>query len=209
MIFKQPALNIGDYLHEPLNEENKNFSFECGDADINSYFLKDAWENQKMRKASTYVFTERKRNLIVAFFTISNSSVPDAGYELLKDKKTRWFRKKPSFIISPKAIWRYIKRGKTDWYSFDSREHEFPAILIARLGVHMDYQRRGIGSQILSFIKGWVDLENKSAFRLLILDSYNQQSHMNYYSQNGFLNLLQEDEDKYTRLLYFDMDRIE
>jgi hypothetical protein len=59
----------------------------------------------------------------------------------------------------------------------------------------------------MEFIKGWVFLDCKPACRFLILDAYNREKQIKYYSNNDFIFLLDGDQQDDTRLMYYDMMR--
>ncbi len=94
----------------------------------------------------------------------------------------------------------------------------YPALLIGRLGVNKEYQNKGIGKEVMEFIKAWfIDENNKTGCRFIVVDSYNETKPLNYYNKNGF-NFLFNDEiqerkytglnkerDLVTRLMYFDL----
>ena len=78
----------------------------------------------------------------------------------------------------------------------------YPGVLIGRLAVNIDYARRGIGSQILDFIKMWFDApDNKTACRFVIVDAKNEPEVLTFYQKNGFEYLFTTEfqEDLYTK----------
>ena len=94
----------------------------------------------------------------------------------------------------------------------------YPGVLIGRLGINVDFAHRGIGSELMEFIKSWfIDAGNKTGCRFLIVDAYNEEIPLGYYQKNGFTFLFstesQEAEntgfDKDTKLrtrrMYFDL----
>ena len=94
----------------------------------------------------------------------------------------------------------------------------YPAVLIGRLGVSIRYKQKGIGKELMDFIKSWfIDSNNKTGCRFIVVDSYNEEIPLHYYQKNGFLFLFSteqqektymglDDSDKLaTRLLYFDL----
>ena len=70
----------------------------------------------------------------------------------------------------------------------------------------------------MDFIKSWfIDSSNKTGCRFVVVDSYNEEKPLKYYSNNGFQFLFstEEQEQEYTglkkdqrlktRLMYFDL----
>lgn len=70
----------------------------------------------------------------------------------------------------------------------------------------------------MDFIKSWfIDSNNKTGCRFIVVDSYNESGHLNYYQKNGFTFLFSSEEQELdymglknessikTRLMYFDL----
>lgn len=170
-------------------------SFSCGNEDLDSFFIKGAFKYSQQLMGKTYAFVDAKtlKNIVCAF-TVSNASIftnylPNA-------------RKK--------SIGKNIPWGKRDLI--------YPAVLIGRLGVNSAYKKRHIGSELLDYIKQWfVDPDNKTGCRYLVVDAYNQPVPLSFYERNGFKYMfsseLQECEYRNidsttklrTRMMYFDL----
>ena len=95
---------------------------------------------------------------------------------------------------------------------------DYPAVLIARLGVSKDFRSKHIGSDVLRYIKYWfLDPYNKTGCRYVLVDAYNSASTIRFYESNGFATVFssEEQEKEYrhiaeerplnTRLMYFDL----
>ena len=89
---------------------------------------------------------------------------------------------------------------------------------IGRLGINVDFAHRGIGSELMEFIKSWfLDAGNKTGCRFLIVDAYNEEIPLGYYQKNGFAFLFSSESQEAentgfdkdtklrTRLMYFDL----
>ena len=143
----------------------------------------------------TYCFTsEESTPKIVCAFTISNDSIKVS--ELPNSRK--------------KILNRYIPHLK--------HMRNYPAVLIGRLGVHKQFQGQNIGGQLLDFIKAWfIDDNNKTGCRFIIVDAYNENTVLSYYLKNQFQFLFSTaDQEKSffdihleneltTRLMIFDL----
>lgn len=67
---------------------------------------------------------------------------------------------------------------------------------------------KGLGSKIMLLIKYMLRDENTySAFRFLTVDAY--LSAISFYEKNDFDQLLPDDVNKHTRLMYFDIIKIQ
>lgn len=184
------------FLEEKCTFQTFNFSskFCCGYDDLDEFFEKDCinYSNELMGK--TYCFTVDDTKEVATAFTISNDSIKAS---LLPNAR----RKKVSERI-PRA-----KQVKS-----------YPAVLIGRLGVSSTMKRKGIGTELMNFIKAWfIRADNKTGCRFVVVDAYNEDEPIEYYKSNGFgfLFTTEEQEKAYTgitdpgklrtRLMYFDL----
>ena len=175
-----------------INESNL---FDCNHADLNDFFSTDCINYANELLGKTYCFRlNTNPAIIVCAFTISNDSI------------------KANFLPNSrkKKVSKSIPREK--------QFRSYPAVLIGRLGVHIDYHSKGIGKELLDFIKSWfIDSSNKTGCRFVVVDSYNEEKPLKYYANNGFQFLFstEEQEQEYTglkndqslttRLMYFDL----
>lgn len=172
-------------------------SFSCGDADLDDFFHNDAerYADELMGKTYCWV-TEEKPHRIVALFTLANDSIKTMHLD--NSARNRLNRS----IDNP-------KRGRS-----------YPATLIGRIGVNIEFQGKNIGSQLMQFIKDWFRHEdNKTGCRFLVVDAYNNPRTLRFYVRNSFRFLhgseaeecayyqILSDETITTRLMYFDLKR--
>jgi GNAT superfamily N-acetyltransferase len=187
-------------LLSPLNTETwtKCRPFSCGDKDLDEFFLNDTvnYEQQLLGKSYGYRLKEDMSTIVCAF-TLSNSS------------------------IDSKNLPGSRRRKLTENIPHEKRLSAYPATLIGRLGVNKEYAKKGIGSELMDFIKLWVAApENKNGCRYLTVDAYNNESTKKYYESNGFQTLfstekqekdsigLPDEKELKTRLMYFDLIRL-
>lgn len=171
--------------------------FTCGEASLDDFFRKGAvmYANEYLGKSYCWVTKEAPYQL-VALFSLSNDSVKTR--DLLSSSKNKLQR----LIANP-------KRGRS-----------YPAVLIGRLAVNLQYQGKGykIGTQVIEYICRMVLNDNyATACRFLVIDAYNKDSILSFYLSNGFFPLHKTEEDEKafynissedqlrTRLLYFDL----
>lgn len=171
--------------------------FECGNADLDEFFNEDAihYDSELLGKTYCWILKENP-DTILAELTISNDSIKTHG--MPNNVRNRIQRS----VANP-------KRGRT-----------YPAVLIGRLGVNVNYQggECHIGTQIMDFIKRWFRSEdNKTGCRFLVVDAVNSLPTIGYYTHNGFkciysnesaekefFNIAPEQELR-TRMMYFDL----
>lgn len=190
------SFDISQYcVRIDLTEEVSTFDFSCGDDDLDDFFHNHALLYAKEHLGKTYVFVNNETSEIVAFFTVSNDSIKTTF--IPKNSTNRVQRKIPG-----------LKHLRT-----------YPAVLIGRLGVNKSYQGKGykIGRQIVNFIKLWfLDDDNKTGCRFLVVDAYNKPEVLSFYERNGFKYLYATEEDErnatqvnddniHTRLMFLDL----
>ena len=181
---------------DPLLKTTTIFdTFDCGDDELNDFFRNDALLYQKALLGKTYYFSLKDDpSVIVCAFTIANDSIKT--FNIPGSRKNKINRTIPN-----------VKRRKN-----------YPAVLIGRLGVSKDFKNKSIGSEAIEFIKTWfVEPDNKTGCRFVLVDAYNDEIPLRFYSKNGFSEMFpSEDEEKSfremateeklnTRLLYFDL----
>ncbi len=174
---------------------NSTNLFECSNLDLNDFFQNDsiAFASELMGKSYCFTLDSDSKN-IVCSFTISNDSIKTSI--LPNARKKKLLKNIPS----------------------EKRFKSYPAVLIGRLGVSKDFTSLGIGTELLNFIKSWfIEINNKTGCRFIIVDSYNTVEALNFYQKNGFNFLFSSEEQEKkatdfgseeqikTRLMYFDL----
>jgi len=183
-----------------LTEETHKFciDFLCVNADLDDFFRNDALKYKKELLGKTYCFVSKAdENEIIAMFTISNDSI--------------------RVDIIPNSRGRRVNKQ----IPYEKRMRRYPAVLIGRLGVNVKYRHLGIGTQILNFIKSWfIDDQNKTSCRFLVVDAYNNKALLDFYEYNGFEFLFSSESQEAgnlgyspnailkTRLMFFDLKNI-
>lgn len=116
---------------------------DCGNADLNDFFENEALDYARELLGKTYVFTtDESPCQMVCAFTISNDSIK--VNEMLGSRK--------------KKVIKDVPREK--------HIRSYPAVLIGRLGVAEDFKKRGIGKELMDFIKSWFVDEQKNRMSL-------------------------------------------
>ena len=167
--------------------------FSCGYDDLDEYFLKDSplWADQMYGKTYCFVLKNDPQTIVCAF-SLSNETI---RVDLLPNSQKKRFLKE---IPKEKRIRRY------------------PAVLIGRLGVDIQFANNGIGTELMQILKFWfVEPDNKAAVRYLAVDALNNSRTLNYYEKNGFAYLFKDEEQEAvssrmklplkTRYMYFDL----
>ena len=164
--------------------------FTCGtDDDMDEFFRKDALDYTHFLMGKSYCFRLKDdAKTIVACFTVSNDSI--RIYDLPSSRRN--------------AMWKITHREKM--------LTRYPGVLIGRLAVAESFSGKGIGSDILLFIKKWfTEADNKTACRFAIVDAKNEPAVLHFYEKNSFVPLFPReiDEDLYTKPPKDDAERTE
>ena len=169
--------------------------FDCGHEDLNDFFLTDCIPYSNDLIGKSYCFTlDESPETIVCAFTISNDSIKVADLPNARKKK----------------INELVAREK--------QFRSYPAVLIGRLGVNQEFKGMGIGPELMNFIKAWfIDGQNKTGCRFIVVDSYNELGPLNFYAKCDFKALfstenqekeylnMSPDDQLSTRLMFFDL----
>ena len=168
---------ILDVLTESILIQSDPFS--CGDDDMDEFFLKEALDYTRYRMGKSYCFRLKgNHKVIVACFTVSNDSI--RIYDLPSGRRN--------------AMWSITRHEKM--------LKRYPGVLVGRLAVSLEFSVKGIGSEVLDFIRMWfLDELNKTGCRFAIVDAKNDPKVLRFYEKNKFKPLFSReiDEDLYTR----------
>lgn len=172
--------------------------FTCGDDDLDDFFLNDAMRYKEELLGKTYCFVlDDEPTKIVCMFTLSNDSV---RVDVIPNNRGRKLAKD-------------IPREK--------HMRRYPGVLIGRLGINIEYGHLGIGTELLDFIKSWfIDEDNKTGCRFLIVDAYNKEIPLSFYQKNDFQFLFSSEQQEaenlgydvskslHTRLMFYDLKKL-
>lgn len=153
--------------------------FDCNNSDLNDFFHEDALDYLKQLLAVTYVLESKKQT--VAYFSVLNDRIINQEPDTKKRISNKLQRKIP----------------------YDKHWPSYPAVKIGRFAIHTDYQKQGIGTQLVDFIKAFFVNRNRTGCRFITVEAY--QKALAFYKRNGFEFLTTADKDDKTRLMYFDL----
>lgn len=169
--------------------------FYCGNEDLDEFFHEDVSRFRFNLMGKSYCFVlENKPKTIVSAFTVSNDSI--RVYDLPRSRRD------------------YMK------HLTHKRLRRYPGVLVGRLAVNEQFMHKGIGSEMLQFIKQWfISPDNKTGCRFVVVDAVNEEDVLKFYQKNGFIFLFTSEEQEFlytggkkgepievsTRLMYFDL----
>lgn len=173
------------YFFKRLTPEYVIKPFDCGDEDLNDFFLHDAKSYQEQLLAVTYYVDDDEKCLL--YFSLSNDKV--------------------SALENNNNFWRKVKA----LFPHSKHRKDYPSVKIGRLGINKVYQNTGahLGSIVLDYIKNWMIDNNKTGCRFITVDAY--RSAVPFYEKNGFRFMGKAEQDRYekgktnTIAMYFDL----
>lgn len=172
---------LADYDIVVLKEDTQIPPFDCGDADLNDFLKEEAKLYFDELLAVTYIVVDREQNRTAAYFSLLNDRI-----ELIPGEQKRW-NKLNRKISNPK------------------RRRNYPAVKIGRLGVSKEYAGRGLGTDILSFLKQTFVRGNRTGCRFLTVDAYADAIGFYRSEQCRFEFFTEKDKEDATRLMIFDL----
>lgn len=156
-------------------------SFDCGDDDLNDFLLNEANLYRNALLAVTYVVEKKTTKQVLAYFSLANDKISISDFE----SKTDFNRFRKHKFVNEKRL------------------RSYPAIKIGRLGIAKIAQHQSIGTYLLEFIEDYFIIDNKSGCRFVTVDAYVDA--IPFYIRNNYQFLNNDDEDKRTRVMYFDL----
>jgi len=176
-----------------LSEKQIISDFDCGNADLNEFFNHDALLYSHQMLSETCFFRHKVSGMVVGAFSFSAGSIKTADLPGSRRKKVK----------------EHVPREKS--------LKSYPAMLIGRLGVSMDFNGQGVGSQLINFIKDYSLIQFPRFVRYLLVDAYNEPAVVGFYQKNDFTPVFSTEEQEkesyrqhpsdplQTRYMFFDM----
>jgi len=97
---------------------------------------------------------------------------------------------------------------QNDALKIESRGYTYktpPAVKLGRFGVSTEFQSQGIGTGIITMIKDFMYLDNRTGCRYITVDAYNKPRVLSFYQKNGFSFLKTPNPHRNQELMYFDL----
>lgn len=147
------------YITEGLNVKHKKGGFFCNKASLDNYIQNQAGQDIRKKISACFVLSEKGSGVVIAYYTLSNSSIPN---ELIPHK---YSKKLPKSYI------------------------DIPVTLLGRLAVDENYKGKGIGNQILvDALKRCFKTSNSVASFAVVVDPLDEDAE-DFYKRFGFILL--------------------
>lgn len=155
--------------------------FDCADEDLNDFLINESTHYRNALLSVTYAVEDKFTSEILAYFSLSNDKISISDFE----SKTDFNRFRKHKFVNEKRL------------------RSYPAIKIGRLAIAKSAQHQSIGTYLLEFIEEYFIVDNKSGCRFVTVDAYVDA--IPFYIKNNYQFLNNDDEDKHTRVMYFDL----
>ena len=165
----------------PLDPSQKIGEFDCLDEDLNDFIQNEAAVYEKSLLSMTYLISDRKNGELVAYFSLANDKISITDFE----SKTEFNRFRKQKFVNEKRL------------------RSYPALKIGRLAISHKYQNQSLGRILIDFIKQLSLRARYAGCRFVTVDAY--VNALPFYIKNDYQFLNNDDEDKNTRVMYFDL----
>lgn len=173
------SFEFGGWTLEKVSQKFDLGHVDCGDPDLNEYFRDDSEKYRRQLLTQTYVFHETGSDVVVATVDFCNDALPKAN-----------------MTTGPKKNIPFEKRGF----------HTFPAVKITRLGVRKEFHGLKVGTALLTTIKRFFVVDNRTGCRFITVDAYRHA--VGFYERNDFIRMkIEDDPESPTIPLFFDLLR--
>lgn len=170
-----------NFILRRLNIGDSISAFDCNDEDLNDFLINESNLYRNALLSVTYVVEDKESRDIIAYFSLSNDKISISDFENITE----------------------FNRFRKHKFINEKRLRSYPAIKIGRLAISKKAQHQNIGTYLLEFIEDYFIIDNKSGCRFVTVDAYVDA--IPFYIKNNYQFLNNDDEDKQTRVLYFDL----
>jgi GNAT superfamily N-acetyltransferase len=176
-------MDFSEYRLNRLSDDLPLKPFDCGRDDVNAYLMESAKSYDKQFLSVTYVLESAVQT--VAFIALTNDRITIESTPITG----RW----------KKYFYEYLPIGK--------RYISYPAVKIVQLGVNKIFQRQEVGTALIDYMKKWLINNRYTGCRFLTVEGIKES--LPFYEKNGFYYMTNEDVDSTTRIMYYDLKRLE
>lgn len=165
----------------PLSDLFDLNEFDCGDEDLNDFLHNESRLYEDALIAATYLVVSLSTRKVLAYFSLANDKISLSDFE----SKTEFNRFRKQKFVNEKRL------------------RSYPALKIGRLAIDKSMRNQSIGTYLLEYVSSMMVDERKSGCRFVTVDAYVDA--IPFYIKNDYQFLNNDDEDKNTRVMYFDL----
>jgi GNAT superfamily N-acetyltransferase len=176
-------MDFSEYRLNRLSDDLPLKPFDCGLDDVNAYLMESAKSYDKQFLSVTYVLESTVQT--IAFIALTNDRITIESTPITG----RW----------KKYFYEYLPIGK--------RYISYPAVKIVQLGVNKTFQHQEVGTALIDYVKKWLINNRYTGCRFLTVEGIKES--LPFYEKNGFYYMTNEDVDSTTRIMYYDLKRLE
>ena len=169
------------FIIRRLDSSHRVGDFDCHDDDLNDFIRREAIEYEKTLLSITYLVINKTTGELAAYFSLANDKISITDFE----SKTEFNRFRKQKFVNEKRL------------------RSYPAIKIGRLAISYKYQNQSLGRILIDFIKQYSLRNRYAGCRFITVDAYINA--LPFYIKNDYQFLNNDDEDKNTRVMYFDL----
>lgn len=162
--------------------------FDCGNPDLNGFLLEtdprqhNATMHAKEMLSETYVAVDISDN-ILAYFSLLNDKI-DKNY-------------------TDKRVWNRLSRAIPN----AKRRSSQPALKIGRFAVSKNYQKSGLGKELIRIIQIWFFKERRAGCRFITVDAL--ECAVGFYKKCNFNEISQTEKNEPTTTMCFDLKSVQ
>lgn len=169
-------------VHVRLTPDHVLKPFDCGDGDLNDFYLNSAKQHLDSLLAVTYLIENESET--ICFYSLLNDKISVEDVPQIEQRK-----------------WGFKLKGKTG-----KTYKSHPAMKIGRFAVTNDYRKSGVGTEVMNYIKYLFITNNRTGCRFITVDAYAQS--LGFYEKQGFKYMTSSDKDAEERHMFFDLKTI-
>lgn len=144
---------------ELLDKEHNRENFDCGKELLNNYLKTQAGQDIKRKLSACFVLSERERNNIQGYYTLSNNSIALSRF--------------------PEQIQKKLPKSYTS----------VPTTLLGRLAIDKNHQGKGIGKILLiDALKRSYEISQEIGSFAVVVDSIDEEAEK-FYEKYDFIKL--------------------
>jgi predicted GNAT family N-acyltransferase len=162
-----------------LTPDHQFKPFNCGDDDLNDFFVNASIPHLNSLLAVTYVIENETET--ICFFSLLNDKISVS--DVPQKEQNKW-----GFKF-------FSKTGK------QYKSH--PSVKIGRYAVTNSFRNKGIGREVMNYIKYLFTDNNRTGCRFITVDAYADS--IGFYEKMGFKFMTKSDRDESERHMYFDL----